>query len=131
MHAQVEIKRTLRSEGVDGKELLMLSRPFRLTATLAVFLALSASIVAPAADDVDSPASRDRAPAWTGGPPTAADYFPIAVWLQDPRNAGRYKAIGINLYVGLWRGPTARQLEELERHGMAVICSQNDLRISW
>ena len=104
----------------------MISRRFRLTATLAVSLALSASIVAPAADDVDSPASRDRAPVWTGGPPTAADYFPIAVWLQNPRNAGRYKAIGINLYVGLWRGPTAKQLEELKRHDMAVICSQND-----
>ncbi len=51
--------------------------------------------------------------------------FPIAVWLQDPRNAGRYKAIGINLYVGLWRGPTAEQLDELEKHSMPVVCSQN------
>ncbi len=35
--------------------------------------------------------------------PTA---FPIAVWLQSPSRAAEYKAIGINLYVGLWRGPT-------------------------
>ena len=51
--------------------------------------------------------------------------FPIAVWLQNPRNAERYKAAGINLYVGLWRGPTPEQLATLERAGMRVICAQN------
>jgi hypothetical protein len=51
--------------------------------------------------------------------------FPIAVWLQSPTRAPQYKAIGINLYVGLWRGPTAEQLAELKKHGMRVICSQN------
>lgn len=52
-------------------------------------------------------------------------FFPLAVWLQQPRNAERFKAAGINLYVGLWRGPTAEQLEALERSGMPVICAQN------
>lgn len=52
-------------------------------------------------------------------------FFPIAVWLQSPANAPRYKAAGINTYVGLWRGPTEEQLAELKRHGMRVICSQN------
>jgi hypothetical protein len=45
--------------------------------------------------------------------------------LQDPKNAARYKAAGINLYVGLWRGPTTNQLAELQRAGMSVICGQN------
>ncbi len=54
------------------------------------------------------------------------DYFPLAVWLQAPRNAPAYKAIGINLYVGLWKGPTEAQIAELRAHGMPVICDQND-----
>ncbi|HWB01775.1 MAG TPA: hypothetical protein VG796_02045 [Verrucomicrobiales bacterium] len=54
------------------------------------------------------------------------DFFPIAVWLQSPRNAERYKAAGINLYVGLWKGPTTEQLAALEKAGMAVICDQNE-----
>ena len=50
------------------------------------------------------------------------NFFPIAVWLQNPNNAGRFKEAGINLYVGLYRGPTAEQLEILRKHGMHVIC---------
>jgi hypothetical protein len=53
------------------------------------------------------------------------NFFPIAVWLQNPAQAPRYKAMGINTYVGLWRGPTAQQLAELKNHGMKVICAQN------
>src|SRR4051812_37722183 len=52
-------------------------------------------------------------------------FFPLAVWLQNPSNAARYKAAGINLYVGLWRGPTEEQLAQLREQGMYVICSQN------
>lgn len=51
--------------------------------------------------------------------------FPIAVWLQSPRNAERYKRAGINTYVGLWRGPTEEQLQALRSSGMRVICAQN------
>lgn len=52
-------------------------------------------------------------------------YFPIAVWLQDPRHAARYRDAGINLYVGLWKGPTEAQLADLAKAGMRVICDQN------
>jgi hypothetical protein len=38
------------------------------------------------------------------------DFFPLAVWLQNPANAARYKIAGINLCVGLWRGPIEQQL---------------------
>lgn len=65
--------------------------------------------------------------AWKNGPPADADFFPIAVWLQAPANAARYKAAGFNLYVGLWKGPTDQQLDELKKHGLRVICSQNDV----
>lgn len=57
---------------------------------------------------------------------TAAEPFPIAVWLQAPSNAERYKALGINTYVGLWRGPTAEQIEALEKAGMRIICDPSE-----
>lgn len=60
---------------------------------------------------------------WKNGPPSGQDYFPIGVWLQDPKNAPRYQAAGINLYIGLWRGPTPEQLSTLKQHNMPVICS--------
>jgi hypothetical protein len=53
------------------------------------------------------------------------NFFPLAVWVQSPANAPKYKAAGINTYVGLWRGPTDEQLQALKSHGMVVICSQN------
>ncbi|MBN2035366.1 MAG: hypothetical protein JW768_01360 [Chitinispirillaceae bacterium] len=54
-----------------------------------------------------------------------SNFFPIAVWLQSPSNAAAYKATGINLYVGLWEGPTQQQLSDLKTAGMPVICDQN------
>jgi hypothetical protein len=56
---------------------------------------------------------------------TDPNVFPVAVWLQSTARAADYKAVGINLYVGLWRGPTDAQLADLKRHGMRVVCSQN------
>src|SRR5262249_26085452 len=49
--------------------------------------------------------------------------FPLAVWLQAPSNALRYRAIGINIYVGLWRGPTEDQLRQLDEAGMLLIAA--------
>ena len=59
------------------------------------------------------------------GLPRSPDFFPMAVWLQSPANAGRYRDIGINTYVALWRGPTEEQLDALDRAGIRVICGQN------
>jgi hypothetical protein len=64
---------------------------------------------------------------WTNGPSNDPGYFPIAVWLQAPRNAARFREAGINLYVGLWKGPTEEQLRDLKAAGMEVICAQNDV----
>src|SRR5271154_3655941 len=62
---------------------------------------------------------------WKNGPSPDPAYFPIAVWLQDPSNAERYKAAGFNTYVGLWKGPTEEQLAVLKKAGMRVFCEQN------
>jgi hypothetical protein len=67
---------------------------------------------------------------WKHGPPHDASYFPLAVWLQDPENAAKYKAAGINLYVGLWKGPTEQELSDLTKMGMPVICDQNGVGLA-
>ena len=62
---------------------------------------------------------------WENGPSQDENFFPIAVWLQNPRNAEKYRQAGMNTYVGLWRGPTEQQLAELKAAGMKVVCHQN------
>lgn len=62
---------------------------------------------------------------WINGIQDDPGYFPIAVWLQDHSDAAAYKKGGINLYVGLWQGPTEVQLSTLRAADMPVICSQN------
>jgi hypothetical protein len=64
---------------------------------------------------------------WENGPPHDAGFFPIAVWLQNPGKAQRYRAAGFNTYVGLWNGPTENQLADLKKAGMKVICHQNEV----
>jgi hypothetical protein len=59
------------------------------------------------------------------GLPQAPESFPLAVWLQSPANADRYRTIGINTYVGLWTGPTDEQLDALDKAGIRLICGQN------
>lgn len=76
----------------------------------------------------EEPPSPSRA--WENGPSSSKAFFPIAVWLQHPRNAPKYKAAGINLYVGLWKGPTAEQLTALTQADMPVICAQNTFGLS-
>jgi hypothetical protein len=66
---------------------------------------------------------------WTQGPPTDPTFFPIAVWLQNPNQAAKYREAGINTYVGLWRGPSAEQLDALKAAGLKVICHQNELAL--
>ncbi len=60
------------------------------------------------------------------GLPQTPESFPIAVWLQAPSNAERYRAIGINTYVGLWRGPTVEQLDALDKAQIRLICGQTE-----
>ncbi len=68
---------------------------------------------------------------WENGPLHSDDFFPVAVWLQNPARASRYRRAGFNTFVGLWGGPTQKQLEELKRAGMKVICSQNELALKY
>jgi len=83
-------------------------------------IVLSAFAVAQGADISANPYAK-----WENGPSHGADFFAIAVWLQDPSKAKQYKEAGFNTYVGLWRGPTEEQLAQLKAAGMKVICHQN------
>src|SRR5271170_2585657 len=66
---------------------------------------------------------------WKNGPSSDLAFFPIAVWLQDPANAEKYKAAGFNTYIGLWKGPTEEQLAALKKAGMRLFCEQNDVAL--
>src|SRR5437879_1220542 len=57
---------------------------------------------------------------WTRGTFSDPKFFPLAVWLQSPANAARYRAAGINTFVALWKGPTEEQLKALKSAGMKV-----------
>jgi hypothetical protein len=98
---------------------------FRCAMTLTTFVLPLYALMA----SNDSAAAQVAPPspyaAWTNGPPSDPSYFPIAVWLQSPQNAKKYKAAGINLYIGLWQGPTEEQLAALKAAEMPVICEQN------
>ncbi len=61
---------------------------------------------------------------WPRGFPADASYFPIGVWMQNPMNAARFAAVGVNHYVGLWQGPTEEQLTTARDANMPVVCEQ-------
>lgn len=67
---------------------------------------------------------------FSNGIPKDESFFPLAVWVQSPKNAERFKAAGVNAYVGLWKGPTEEQLAELKRAGMKLICAQNSVGLA-
>jgi hypothetical protein len=99
--------------------------------TILCLLTLVACLAGACASDDPAPTASEGSDnmyaRWQQGPPTGSDYFPIAVWLQDPANAARYREAGINLYVGLWQGPTEAQLAGLRVAGMQVVCDQNEV----
>ena len=68
--------------------------------------------------------------AWPHGPPADPNFFPVAVWLQDVRNAPKYKEASINTYVALWRGPTQEQFDALKGLGLKLVCHQNEFGLA-
>jgi len=73
------------------------------------------------------PSRSSRTSAYAAGPSgLSADptFFPLAVWLQDPGRAHEYRELGINTYVGSWKGPTDEHLVSLRQAGIRLICGQ-------
>jgi len=69
---------------------------------------------------------------WANGPPSDPAWFPIGVWLQSTSTSriAQYQAVGFNIYVGLWQGPTESQLANLKARNMKTICSQNSVGLN-
>ena len=63
---------------------------------------------------------------WSNGPSSDPTVFPIGVWLQSPSNAGRYAAVGVNTFTGLYMGPTDAQLADLATAHVTTYCDQAD-----
>ena len=49
------------------------------------------------------------------------DFFPFGVWLQSPARLDQYRAIGVNVFVGLNGDPTADDLARFARAGVYMI----------
>jgi hypothetical protein len=58
------------------------------------------------------------------------NFFPIAVWVQNPENAAAYKSNGINMFVGIWGGLDQVTFDYLKAAGVRVICDQNDFALN-
>jgi hypothetical protein len=95
---------------------------------LAGLLAMTAAASFPAGLAAEQAPSRTAE--FANGFPTDANFFPIGVWLQQPRNAAAFRALGINTYVALWRAPSEADLAHLERHGLHVIAEQTPAVLS-
>src|SRR5688500_15914907 len=61
---------------------------------------------------------------WPNGLSASVSFVPIGVWMQSPENAERYRDVGINLFVGLWEGPTDVQLDLLGESNVTTFCGQ-------
>jgi hypothetical protein len=60
------------------------------------------------------------------------NFFPITVWSQsNVASAVRYKAIGVNIFVGLYNSTRAQDLATLKSNGMRVIPEQNSVGLKW
>lgn len=99
----------------------------RLPVAFLLAVSVFSGLVRSAAWAQDAVASSTDYGHWEHGIPDDPNFFPLAVWLQAPRNAARYQKAGINLYVGLFRGPSEEQLLQLKKAGIRVICSQNEV----
>ena len=67
---------------------------------------------------------------WTAAQESARNYhdvnfFPIAVWAQNPANAEVYKENGINLFINIYGGLDREKLDQLRKARMKVIPQQN------
>lgn len=66
---------------------------------------------------------------YPNGFPADPGFFPIGVWLQSPERAPKYKALGINTFVGLSEGPTEHQFATLRKFDMFVVAAQNEVAL--
>ncbi|NLX58318.1 MAG: hypothetical protein GXY74_04425 [Phycisphaerae bacterium] len=100
-----------------------------MTVALAVGLALAAVLlsVSRTAGQADRAATSESPYArWSYGPPTDPNWFPIGVWAQNVSDARRYSEAGVTMYVALGGKTNEAQFDELKKHNLYAVCTQND-----
>lgn len=103
----------------------------KLMCLVAALIGLATSLAASPTAEAQSPArSTSPTPRFVNGFPDDERFFPIGVWLQNPRNAMTLKALGINTYVALWKGPAEAQLAQIAEAGMYAIVQQTEDALS-
>jgi hypothetical protein len=95
---------------------------------LAAISALLLGLMAPCARAADTPAHYPKLDFRNGAWADPA-FFPLSVWMQEPKNAQKYKDAGVNIYMNLWQGPTEKDLQTLAQAEMAVMVELNDVAI--
>ncbi|MEX2234812.1 MAG: hypothetical protein WD824_21800 [Cyclobacteriaceae bacterium] len=58
------------------------------------------------------------------------DFFPIAVWAQNPVNASAYKENGINMFISIHGGLDQEKLDHMKKADMKVIAHQNNFGLT-
>lgn len=53
------------------------------------------------------------------------NFFPIAVWAQQPESASAYREKGVNIFINVYGGLDARKMDHLRKANMKVITHQN------
>jgi hypothetical protein len=101
----------------------------RLTLCLS-FAALAATLLPAQKPPAGRSPAATAADRFEHGLPRDPKFFPLGVWLQSPHNAKRYRDLGVNLYVGLFDGPTKEQLAALDAADMLAVCAQNELGLA-
>lgn len=59
-----------------------------------------------------------------------SNFFPIAVWAQNPVHAPVYKEYGINLFINIFDGLDEEKLRQLKKAQMSVITHQNSFGLT-
>jgi hypothetical protein len=101
----------------------------RLAVLCVVGLAALAAALAAETAPAPAAATGQVRSEWQSGRWSDPKFFPLAVWLQSPRRAAEFKALGINLYIGSHQGPTEADLALLAKAGMPLVCDQNALAL--
>lgn len=58
------------------------------------------------------------------------NFFPIAVWAQNPAHAALYKENGVNLFINIYGGLNREKLDQLRQAQMKIITHQNGFALT-
>lgn len=91
-----------------------------------VYSSANSSSASPVVTPTAGPVPASPYAAWSNGPSSDPNYFPLGVWLQSPHNAAKFKQqLGINQFIGYYGEIDQTAISSLASQGMPVIPGQN------